>query len=97
HVAAASYDTAFARKLLAAGADVAAKNRRGGEPLHSAMTGEPGSPVWDPPRQVAMIRYLIGADAEVNATASGDVTPLHQAVHNRCSAAARALIEAGAD
>jgi hypothetical protein len=37
-MAAAAYDTAFARDLVGAGADVRAKNRRGAEPLHEAVT-----------------------------------------------------------
>src|SRR5262245_36436140 len=36
HVAAAAYATEVARALVAAGADVRARNRRGAEPLHYA-------------------------------------------------------------
>jgi ankyrin repeat protein len=97
HVAAFAYDSAFARKLVAAGADVRAKNRRGAEPLHSAANGGPGSPTWNPRRQAAVIAYLIEAGADPNATASGGVTPLHRAVRNRCTPAVRALLAAGAD
>lgn len=97
HVAAAAYDTAFARTLVGAGADVHAKNRRGAEPLHEAVRGGPGSQGWDPPRQAAMIAYLVEVGADPNAVAAGGVTPLHRAVRNRCSAAVRALLDAGAD
>jgi hypothetical protein len=97
HVAAASYDTALAQRLVAAGADVRARNRRGAEPLHSAVNGVPGTAVWDPERQVAVIGYLISAGADPNAGAAGGVTPLHRAVRNRCAAAVRALLDAGAD
>jgi ankyrin repeat protein len=97
HVAAASYDTAFARKLIAAGADVRARNRRGATPLHAAVIGVPGSSSWDPRRQAAVIRYLISAGAEPDDPAAGGVTPLHRAVRNRCSAAVRVLLDAGAD
>ena len=97
HVAAFAYDAAFARKLVAAGADVRATNRRGAEPLHSAANGGPGSPIWNPRRQEAIITYLIAAGADPNATASGGVTPLHRAVRNRCTPAVRALLAAGAD
>jgi hypothetical protein len=97
HVAAASYDTAFAQRLVAAGADVRARNRRGAEPLHAAVNGVPGSDVWDPPSQVAVIKYLVSAGADVEACAVGGVTPLHRAVRNRCAAAVRALLDAGAD
>src|SRR4249920_3865391 len=97
HVAAASYDTALARKLVAAGADVRAKNRRGAEPLHAAVIGVPGAGSWDPRRQAAVIRSLIEAGADPDATAAGGVTPLLRAVRNRCSAAVQVLLDAGAD
>jgi len=97
HVAAFAYDVPTARALVAAGADVRARNRRGAEPLHSAANGGPGAPAWDPDRQAATITYLVGAGAEPDALAAGDVTALHRAVRNRCSAAVRALLAAGAD
>jgi ankyrin repeat protein len=97
HVAAAAYDTEFARELVGDGANVQAKNRRGAEPLHEAVRGGPGSPGWDPLRQAAMVAYLIAAGADPDALATGGVTPLHRAVRNRCSAAVSALLDAGAD
>jgi hypothetical protein len=97
HVAAAAYDAGFARLLVGGSADVRAKNRRGAEPLHEAVRGGPGSPGWDPVKQVAMMVFLIDAGADPDAVASGGVTPLHRAVRNRCSAAVRALLDAGAD
>ena len=97
HVAAFCYDTSVARSLVHARADVRAKNRRGAEPLHAAVNGAPGSRSWNPARQVAIITYLLGAGAEVDAVASGGVTPLHRAVRNRCSAAVRVLLADGAD
>jgi hypothetical protein len=97
HVAAATYDADFARRLVAGGADVRARNRRGAEPLHAATHGGPGSTVWDPPRQAAIIHYLVSAGADPDARASGGITPLHRAVRNRCTAAVQALLDAGAD
>jgi hypothetical protein len=97
HAAACSYDRLSASELVAAGADVRARNRRGAEPLHAAVTGAPGSIDWNPARQVEVITFLIGVGADPNARAAGGVTPLHRAVRNRCSAAVRALLEAGAD
>lgn len=97
HVAAFAYDSAFARVLVAAGADVRASNRRGAEPLHSAANGGPGSPTWDPRRQADIIAYLVEAGADPNATALVGVTPLHRAVRNRCTPAVRALLAVGAD
>jgi len=97
HAAAFAYDVEVARDLLARGADVRARNRRGAEPLHAAVIGEPGATNWDPSRQRAIITCLIDAGADPNATARGGVTPLHRAVRNRCSAAVEALLRAGAD
>jgi Ankyrin repeats (many copies) len=97
HVAAAAYNTAFARTLINAGADLRAQNRRGAEPLHEATRGGPGSHSWDPARQAAVIACLIEAGADPDAGAAGGVTPLHRAVRNRCAAAVRALLDAGAD
>jgi len=97
HVAAAAYESAVARCLVGAGASVRARNRRGAEPIHAAVTGSPATRRWDPVRQVAMIGYLVAIGADPDAPAAGGVTPLHRAVRNRCSAAVRALLEAGAD
>jgi ankyrin repeat protein len=97
HAAAFSYDTDMARDLIARGADIRAKNRRGAEPLHAAVMGVPGSPSWNPTRQREIILFLVEAGADPNAAAVGGVTPLHRAVRNRCSAAVDALLGAGAD
>jgi hypothetical protein len=97
HAAAFAYDSEAARDLVARGADIRARNRRGAEPLHAAVTGVPGAANWNPERQQAVIAYLIDAGGDPNATARGGVTPLHQAVRNRCSAAVEALLRAGAD
>jgi ankyrin repeat protein len=87
----------MARELVARGADIRARDRRGAEPLHAAVMGAPGSVQWDPAQQRAIIEYLIEAGADPNATAAGGVTPLHRAVPNRCSSAVEALLHAGAD
>jgi len=97
HAAAFTYDVDVARQLVAAGADVRARNRRGAEPLHAAIIGGPGSDTWDPSAQVAMIAYLVEAGADPNARAMGGVTPLHRAVRNRCSAAVQELLRVGAE
>jgi Ankyrin repeats (many copies) len=97
HIAAAAYQIRIAEELIARGADVRARNRRGAEPLHYAVDGGPGLPAWNPSAQTKIIARLIGAGADPNAVDKSGVTPLHRAVRNRCSAAVRALIDGGAD
>ena len=97
HVGAAARQTRIVKELIARGADVRAKNRRGAEPLHYAVDGGPGSPVWNPDEQAMIITELIRAGADPNVPDKSGVAPLHRAVRNRCAAAVKALIEAGAD
>jgi len=97
HVAAAAYESAIARDLLARGASVSAKNRRGAEPLHYACDGSPGSKRWSPTDQTATIQCLLAAGANPNAVDRDGVTPLHRAVRTRCAAAARLLLDNGAN
>ena len=97
HAAAFSYDTAMARELVARGANIRARNRRGAEPLHAATMGGPGAAHWNPTQQRTVILSLVEAGADPNAKAAGGVTPLHRAVRNRCSAAVEALLSVGAD
>jgi Ankyrin repeats (many copies) len=97
HIAAAAYQTEIVRGLLHAGADVAARNRRGQEPLHYAAVGGPGSVTWNPPAQVATIICLIEAGADPNTVDMDGVTPLHRAVRTRCAEAVRTLLAHGAD
>ena len=97
HVAAAAYRHAIVVRLIEAGADLRARNRRGAEPLHYAADGAPGSPSWNPGAQAATIAALIGAGADPNAIDNSGVTPLHRAVRTRCAAAVRALLGGGAD
>ena len=97
HIAAAAHRVEIVGLLLARGADVAAGNRRGAEPLHYAADGGPGHPHWNPDAQAATITRLIAAGADPNAVDKGGVTPLHRAVRNRCAGAVRALLDGGAD
>ena len=97
HVAAAAYWKDFAQTLVAAGADLRARNCRGAEPLHAAAAGSPGADTWDPRAQAAMIAWLIDAGADPNAVDMDGVTPLHRAVRTRCAAAVAALLAGGAD
>jgi ankyrin repeat protein len=97
HLAAAAYQPELAGSLVARGANVRARNRRGAEPLHYAADGGPDTTHWDPAAQREVITYLIRAGADPNALDASGVAPLHRAVRNRCSAAASALIDNGAD
>src|SRR5215813_9327859 len=64
HIAAAGYRHEIARELIAAGADIRARNRRGAEPLHYAADGAPGTRTWSPDAQAATIACLIAAGAD---------------------------------
>ena len=97
HIVAAAYRHEIARELIAAGANVRARNRRGAEPLHYAVDGGPGAPGWNPEAQAAMVTTLLEAGADPNALDKSGVTPLHRAVRTRCAAAVAALLAGGAD
>jgi ankyrin repeat protein len=97
HIAASAYEPEIIRLLIANGAEVGAKNRRGAQPLHYAADGMPGAHSWNPPAQVAAIAGLIELGADPNATDKGGVTPLHRAVRTRCAEAVRALLDLGAN
>ena len=74
HIAAAGYQLDVARALVAAGADVQARNRRGAQPIHYAADGVPGGAHWNPPAQAETIAYLISAGADPNAVDGSKVT-----------------------
>ena len=48
HAAAFSYDSEMAQDLITRGADLRARSRRGAEPLHAAVMGNPSSAGWNP-------------------------------------------------
>jgi hypothetical protein len=97
HVAAAAYQGEIARELIAAGADVRARNRRDAEPLHYAADGVPGSRAFNPRAQALTVACLIAAGADPNALDKNGATPLHRAARTRCACAVRALLDGGAD
>ncbi len=97
HIAAAAYQTKIVSDLLAAGADVHARNRRGQEALHAAACGSPGSPIWNPSAQSATVMRLVEAGADPNAFDKSGVSPLHKAIRTRCAEAVRTLLDLGAD
>src|SRR5258708_31475286 len=92
HIAAAGFRFEAVRFLIDKGADAAAKNRCGAEPLHYASDCNP----WHPAAQVATIECLVRAGANPNSTDNSGVAPLHRAVRTRCAAAVQALLSAGA-
>jgi ankyrin repeat protein len=97
HAAAAAYHRGLAEALVAQGAAVRARNRRGAEPLHYAADGHPGADYLDPDGQREVISYLIAAGADPDAIDKSGVAPLHRAVRSRSSAAVGTLIDGGAD
>jgi len=97
HIAAAGYQAEIVRRLIAAGADIHARNRHGDEPLHAAAVGEPSSPNWNPAGQKETLVALIEAGADPNCVNKGGITPLHRAARTRCAAAVSVLLERGAD
>ena len=92
HMAAAGFRHEICRDLIARGADCAAANRRGAQPLHYAADANK----WNPDAQAATIDCLIRAGADPNATDKSGVPPLHRAVRTRCAAAVAALLAGGA-
>ena len=92
HIAAAGFRFEVAQFLIDHGANSAAKNRRGAEPLHYASDCN----TWHPAAQVATIECLIRAGANPNATDKSGVSPIHRAVRTRCAAAVQALLSTGA-
>jgi ankyrin repeat protein len=97
HIAAAAHQQELAGFLVAHGADIRARNRRGAEPLHYAADGRPGALAWDRDGQRQVITYLIEEGADPDAIDKSGVAPLHRAVRTRGSHAVRALIESGAN
>ena len=97
HIAAAAYAAALVPRLVTAGADVHAANRRDAQPLHYAADGGPNNPRWDPTAQGETVRRLLDAGADPNAPDKSGTTPLHRAVRNRCARAVEVLLSSGAD
>ena len=97
HVAAAASAAPLVRELVATGAAVDARNRRGATPLHYAGDGGPGAPRWDPLAQAGTVTALVSFGADPDAVDKNGTTPLLRAVRNRCATAVSALLDGGAD
>src|SRR5262245_55249822 len=93
HVAAAAFRRPIAELLVASGASVSARNRRGAQPLHYAADANR----FEPLAQADIISYLLSVGADANARDKSGVAPLHRAVRTRSSAAVKALLDGGAD
>ncbi len=93
HVAAAGFRAELASLLIARGADLAARNRRGATPLHYAADANH----YAPEAQAATVVVLLKAGAIVDAPDKSGVTALHRAVRTRAVTAVEALLAGGAD
>jgi hypothetical protein len=93
HAAAASYRRDTAGLLIELGADIAARNRRGAQPLHYAADGGPGVRAE---AQAEIIAFLIEKGADPNALDKSGVAPLHRAVRQRSAKAVDSLLCNGA-
>jgi hypothetical protein len=93
HMAAASHDAPLCERLIDLGADIAASNRRGAQPLHYAADTN----FKNVDAQLRTIRSLCAAGAAPNAFDKSGVAPLHRAVRTRGASAVAALLESGAD
>ncbi len=93
HMAAAAFRRPVAEFLVAHGADVHAKNRRGAEPLHYAADANR----FEPDAQAETVTYLLSIGADPNALNKDGAAPLHRAVRTRSLAAVRALLDGGAN
>ena len=82
------WDTAVIRVLLAAGAEVDARNQRGATPLHLAAGQNP---------TLIVVVELVEAGADLKARDRDGNTPLHLARRNRNAAVAHLLLELGSD
>ena len=84
HLAAADYRTSIVEQWLAAGADVNAQaNHRRSTPLHYPADGFITHPAWDAVAQVATLRCLLAAGADLHAQDRNGATALHRAVRTR--------------
>jgi ankyrin repeat protein len=93
HMAAAAFRRPVAEVLVAHGADVHARNRRGAEPLHYAADANR----FEPDAQAETVTYLLSTGADPNTLNMDGVAPLHRAVRTRSVAAVHALLNGGAN
>src|SRR5262249_52536735 len=94
HIAAASYREEIARKLIAMGADVRARNRRGAEPLHYAVDGTRGSAAWNPEAQAATVPGPKAPAADPKAPEKNGLPPCNAPFPRRSAAAEKVFSKA---
>jgi ankyrin repeat protein len=97
HIAAAAHRREVAAALVASGASVLARNRRGAEPIHYVAVGWPEESERDSAARALIVADLVKAGAEPNALDANGSSPLHRAVRNRTLPVVQSLVEHGAD
>jgi ankyrin repeat protein len=97
HIAAAAHRRDLAAALVATGANVRARNRRGAEPLHYAADGWPEESARDSAARARVVADLVKVGAEPNAFDTNGSSPLHRAVRNRTLPVVQTLVEHGAN
>jgi ankyrin repeat protein len=97
HIAAAAHRRDLAATLVATGANVRARNRRGAEPLHYVADGWPEESAGDSAARSRIVVDLVKSGAEPNAFDNNGSSPLHRAVRNRTLPVVQTLVEHGAD
>ena len=93
HISASLHRVEVAQLLLANGADVNL-NRRGGSPLHYAITSSPAQP--EKKERLAMVRLLLKYGADVSVRDQDNGTVLHSAILHGLTAEIPFLIDSGA-
>lgn len=93
HVAAAAFRASIATFLVACGADVQARNRRGATPLHYAADANLDAA----DAQGETVAALLAAGSDPNARDRDKTAPLHRAARTRAVRAVEALLRGGAD
>lgn len=89
HEACAGRSTECAKLILTAGANAAARDRRGWSALHQTVNS------WHP--QDELIGLLVNNGTDVNGRSSYGFTPLHIAASDGCAENTKVLLERGAD
>ncbi len=97
HLAAAALRSLAVERLIEAGADPNAENRRGATALHYACDARPRAGMLrNPSTQRSVIELLLDGGANIEHKDKSGAAPLHRAVRARSPEAVRCLLERGA-